>query len=81
MQKAVTLIHRNGSYIFLLITNSLKANQACFILYKEIFGSRDIFSCKHAAENEEFENLYFPYDSTLLLKIFIITGRLKNAKN
>ena len=50
------------------MTDNLRANQARFDLYKEIFGSTYIFSCKHPVENEEFENLYLLHDPTHLVK-------------
>ena len=49
------------------MTDSLRANQICLNLYKEIFGSTDIFSCKHPVENDEFENESL-YDPTHLFK-------------
>ena len=59
-QEAITLIHQKGGYTFLLMTDNLRANQACFHLHKEILEVQ-IFS-------EEFENLYLLYDPTHLLK-------------
>ena len=67
-QKRITLIHQNGDYTFLLMADSLRANQARFTLYKEIFRSTDIFFCKHPVENEELKNLYLLCDPTHLLK-------------
>ena len=51
-QKAITLIHQNGGYNFFLMADNLRANQECFNLYKETFGSTDIFSCKRPVESE-----------------------------
>ena len=67
-QKVITLIHQNRGYTFLLMNYYLRANHACFNLYREIFGSTVIFSCKHPVQNGEFENLYLLYDPTHLLK-------------
>ena len=60
--------YSNGGYTFLVMTDNLRANQALFNLYKEIFGSTGIFPCKHPVENKEFENLYLLYDPTHFLK-------------
>ena len=66
----ITLIHQNEGYTFLLMTDNLRANQACCDLCKEIFESTGIFSCKHSVENEEFENLCLLFDPIHLLNFF-----------
>lgn len=63
------------------MTDNLRANHACFNLYREIFGSSYIFSCGQPLENKEFENVIFYMILPITKKIFVITGRLKkNAK-
>ena len=79
-QKVITLIHQNGSYTFFLMTDNLRENHACFKLYREIFGSIDIFSCEQPLENKEFENFTFYMILPITKKIFVITGRLKKMQ-
>ena len=57
--------------------DNLRANEACFNLNKEKFGSSVIFSCKHPLENEVFENFHLLYDPTHLLKTIHNNCRLK----
>ena len=38
-QKSSTLIYQKGGHTFLLMTDNLRATQACFNLSKEMFGS------------------------------------------
>ena len=38
------------------------------MMFRESFGSDDIYSCKHPVENDEFAILFLLYDPTHLLK-------------
>ena len=60
--------------------DNLRANQACFNVYKEIFGNTDTFICKHPVKNEEFENLYLLHDPTDLLKNVRINWQTKKMQ-
>ena len=54
---------------FLLMTDNLRTNQSCFRMFRESFGSDDIYSCKHPVENDEFAILFLLYDPTHLKNI------------
>ena len=66
--KIIQLIHKHSGYAMLLMSDNLRTNQACFQLYREPFGSENIFSCKHPVSNDEFSMLFLLYDPPHLLK-------------
>ena len=66
--KIIKLIHKHNGYAFLLMTDNLRTNQPCFMMFRESFGSDDIYSCKHPVENDEFAILFLLYDPTHLVK-------------
>ena len=66
--KIIQLIHKHSGYAMLLMSDNLRTNQACFKLYKETFGSENIFSCNHPVSNDEFTMLFLLYDPPHLLK-------------
>ena len=39
--KVIELTHASGGFAFLLMSDNLRSNQACFKVYKEKFGSSD----------------------------------------
>ena len=66
--KVINLIYQNNGFVFLLISDNLRANQACFKMYQRDYGSDEMFPCNHPILNEAFKSLYLLYDSTHLLK-------------
>ena len=67
-KKLVDLAHKHGGYAFLLMSDDLRTNQACFRKYRELFDSDDDYSCKHPVNNDQLTVLFLSHDPSHLLK-------------
>ena len=67
-KKVINLIHKHGGYSFLLLSDNLRTNQACFTMYQQTFGSNDVYSCNHPVSNDQFSVLFLLYGPPNLLK-------------
>ena len=68
IQKMIAIIHNAGGFVFLVITDNLRANQKAFKLFHEKFGSQDIFVINHHVPNSVFTKLYLLYDPRTFFK-------------
>ena len=64
IQKMIEIIHNAGGFVFLVLTDNLRANQKTFKLFYAKFGSQDIFAINHPVPNSVFSKLYLLYDPT-----------------
>ena len=45
--KVINLILQTNWFVFLIISDKVKVNQVCFIMYQRNYGNDEIFACKH----------------------------------
>ena len=64
----IQIIHDCEGFVYLVISDNLRANQALFKKLHKDYGSKSIFSINHPIPNNEFEELFLFYDPTHLMK-------------
>ena len=58
----IRIIHDCFGFVYLVICDNLRTNQALFSKLHTIYGSKSIFSVNHLITNNEFEGLFIMYD-------------------
>ena len=68
IQQLLKIIHDCSGFVYLVMTDNLRANQSLFQKMHDFYGSKSLWSVNHPINNEEFEELFVLYDPTHLLK-------------
>ena len=61
-------MHNAGGFVFLVLSDNLRADQKTFKIFHETFGSLGIFPVSHPIPNSVFTKLYLLHDATHLFK-------------
>ena len=64
----INLIHREGGYVYGLMSDNLSVNQNAFRLFHQTFNSLSISSIAHPVPNNRFKIMYTLYDPVHLFK-------------
>ena len=68
IEQMIKIVHNAGGYVFLVMSDDLRANQKTFQLFHEKYGSQDIYAIIHPISNTVFSKLYLLFDPTHLFK-------------
>ena len=68
INRLIKIINDCSGYVYLVMTDTLRANQSLFHKMHEFYGSKSLWSVTHPINNEEFEELFVLYDATHLFK-------------
>ena len=68
IQQLLKIIHDCSGFVYLVMTDNLRANQSLFQKMHDFYGSKSLWSVNHPINNEEFEELFVLCDPTHLLK-------------
>ena len=66
--KLIKIIHESGGYVFLAITDNLRANISCFEKFRKTFGGDFEYSVYHPVKNNIFPFLFLFFDTIHLFK-------------
>ena len=64
----IRIIHDSLGFVFLVMTDNLSANEACYDKFHKTFGSLNVFSVNHSVENDIFAFLFLLFDPIHLFK-------------
>ena len=81
--RLITIIHESGGFVFLTVTDNLRANISCFDKFRETFGGEFEFCVNHPIKNKIFAFLFLFFDTIHLFKNIKsnwITEKLKKLR-
>lgn len=68
IQWLIRIIHDSNGFVFLVLSDDLRANQKTYKLFHKNYGSQGIFDVDHPISNPVFTKLYLLHDPTHLFK-------------
>ena len=82
--KVITSIHQCNGFSFLLTSDNLRANEACFKMYQKNYGIDKIFACNHPIFTEalksficcKIQRIYITKSGTNCIKKSLLNGVL-----